>query len=303
MPMDRFFIAPYDKDSGLVKNVKPWLIPDQAYSLLENAYVYRGRVRKRFGSRWLGATQDLTRLRVLVDTSDGAGTSSGIVPAASGAVGQMFSIGQEFFTVNALGNPVVMLDTGSASTKHFNTSTGAFVFTGVAALTPVYWYPALPVMGLLSYEQATTNDEITIAFDTKYSYVYTNGWNRITAESTAGAATWTGTDSQFFWGTSFRGGATYDYDLFVTNFNKNEPNYMRVLSQPLGILTWNNYRPLVSVFAAAVVGPPAKDLVLGIYIDTARIIVPFQGYLLMMNTVESEQIASGGPYTQRAYPF
>lgn len=305
MANDKFFIAPYDKESGLVKNVKPWLIPDEAFSNMENAYVYRGRVRKRFGSEWLDSTQDLTRLRILVDTSDGGGTSSGIVPGASGAIGQMFSIGQEFFTVNALGTPTVMLDTGSASTKQFNTTTGAFVFTGVAALTKVYFYPALPVMGLISYEQATVNDEITVAFDTKYSYIYTVGWDRISAELTPGAATWHGTDSQFFWGASFRGALGFDYDLFVTNFNAAEPNYMRVLfrDQMTNILTWDNYRPLVSVFAAAVVGPPAKDMVLGIYIDTARIIVPFQGYLLMLNTVESEQVTNGGPFMQRAYPF
>ena len=45
---DRFFIAPYDQNSGLQTNVKPWLIPDEAFSELNNAYVFRGRVRKRF---------------------------------------------------------------------------------------------------------------------------------------------------------------------------------------------------------------------------------------------------------------
>ena len=54
MATDRFLIAPIDENSGLQKNVLPWLIPDNAFSEFNNAYVFRGRVRKRFGSRWTG---------------------------------------------------------------------------------------------------------------------------------------------------------------------------------------------------------------------------------------------------------
>ena len=61
---DRFFIAPYEEKSGLQTDHKPWLIPDEAFSELENAYVFRGRVRKRFGSRWLGNSPLVSRLRV-----------------------------------------------------------------------------------------------------------------------------------------------------------------------------------------------------------------------------------------------
>lgn len=40
--------------SGLTQNKKPLLIPDQAWQTLENAYVYRERVRKREGIKHLG---------------------------------------------------------------------------------------------------------------------------------------------------------------------------------------------------------------------------------------------------------
>ena len=97
MAIDRFFIAPYDKNSGLQNDVRPWLIPDQAFSRLNNVYVWRGRVRKRFGSRWLGNTQQETRLRItlanngfLLGVTDGAGNLAGVVPGASGLIGQRF---------------------------------------------------------------------------------------------------------------------------------------------------------------------------------------------------------------------
>ena len=64
MPMDKFFIAPYDKNSGLNTAVRPWLIPDEAFADLTNAYQFRGRVRKRFGGRYQGATWMNSRLRV-----------------------------------------------------------------------------------------------------------------------------------------------------------------------------------------------------------------------------------------------
>ncbi|OGT44288.1 MAG: hypothetical protein A3F13_02660 [Gammaproteobacteria bacterium RIFCSPHIGHO2_12_FULL_40_19] len=47
--------------AGLQTNVKPFMLNDQAFSTLENAYVWRERVKKRVGNRLLG------RLRRVVD--------------------------------------------------------------------------------------------------------------------------------------------------------------------------------------------------------------------------------------------
>lgn len=265
--MDRFFIAPFDNNSGLQRNVKPFMITDQAFQNLNNAYAWRGRIRKRFGSRWLGNTQLLTRLRIKVDTTDGGGTSSGTVPTGSGAVGQMFSIGTNIFTVNVLGTPANLLIDGAASTATFNTTTGVFVFTGVPALTPVYWYPALPVMGMATFfSDLTNNAQPLIAFDTMFAYVYTAGWDRL---GTGAAATWSGNNSQFFWFTTYISSANLPV-LFVTNFNQNEAQYMRYLVS--GTTTWVSFRPQLD-------STPT-------YLDAARILIPFQNRLLAFNTWE-----------------
>ena len=106
-------------NSGLVTALRPWMIQDDAFSQLENAYVFRGRVRKRFGSTLTGSgasssqTAPLnSRVRVLLGSTDGNGDLAPIVPGAKGSIGQMFSIGDEIFTVNDLGTPAIMLTTG-----------------------------------------------------------------------------------------------------------------------------------------------------------------------------------------------
>ena len=144
--MDRFLIAPFQ--SGLETDLKPWLIPDDAFAEMNNAYVFRGRIRKRFGSDYTGsggASGSRARLllpstRVSVGTTNGSGNLSGTVSGGVGLIGQKFSIGGEVFTCVRLGTPGVLATTGTSTTHTFDTSTGAFVFTGAAINSSVYFY-------------------------------------------------------------------------------------------------------------------------------------------------------------------
>ena len=100
------------------------------------------------------------------------------------SIGQSFSIGDIVFTVyNSAGGPQQMLRTdNSVATATYNLTTSDFNITGVALpdTTPVFFYPSFPVMGLLTYEQTSINNEYVIAFDTRYAYKYSpGGWNRI----------------------------------------------------------------------------------------------------------------------------
>lgn len=307
MAQDRFLIAPYDTNSGLQEQVRPWLIPDEAFSELTNAYVFRGRVRKRFGSRFFNPDPLLSRFRVNIGTTDGAGNFAGTTPVDSGAalivtpaIGQMFSIGSEVFTVNALGNPAPMLISGAATLATFDTTTGAVVINGAAAMTTVYYYPALPVMGLRTYDIANVSNEKIIGFDTRFAYEYNNGWERLAAETTPDAAFWIGNDTQFFWTTTWTGTNAADNIFFVTNFNENETNYMRTFDGT----NWDNYRPQVAA------NPPSA---LNIWLEQARILVPFKNRLLALNTWELEDDGINPPtlinyqgrvrWTQLGSPF
>lgn len=263
--MDRFLIAPLN--AGLEKDVEPWLISDNAFAELKNAYNFRGKIRKRFGSTLLqgsaavdpNVAQLLSRLRIQVDTTDGTGAASGTVPGSIFKVGQLFSIGDEIFTVYQTGTPAAMYTTGGGGGT-YNTTTGAYVFNGADLNTAVYFYPAEPVMGLLTYERNNINDEILYAFDTQFAYTYASGWDRL------GTGIWTGDDADFFWGANYKGANTYDNLLFVSNY---------VAADGLKYYdgTWNNLVPVINA---------AGDTV-----ETARIILPFKDRLILLNTVEN----------------
>jgi len=283
MAFDRFLIAPYE--SGLDTSLRPFLIPDDAFAELYNAYVFRGRVRKRFGSFLMGSnavvfntSQLLSRLRIRVDTTNGSGNASGSVPGNIFKRGQLFSIGTEIFTVQATGTPVNMLTTGASVTHTYNTSTGAYVFAGAAANTAVYFYPAEPVMGLSIFENGPVANQPTYGFDTQFAYVFQGGaWQ---AAGTGSLPLWHGSNTDFFWTETFRYEATQESiaAFFVSNFFAVNPNgAVNANDDPIWYLasdtnTWTAFTPTV--------------LTAGNYILTARIIVSFKGRLVLLNTIE-----------------
>lgn len=271
MPYDRFMIAPLN--TGLQNDLKPWLIPEDAFETLNNAYVFRGRIRKRFGSRLMNGatpltTQQLTsRLRINIGTTDGAGNFGPfVVPGTVWKIGQLFSVSTGMFTVFQA-NGAMLATTGSGT---FNTATGTVTITGAAALTSVYFYPTEPVMGLPTYEQRTIAQEKLYAFDTQFAYEFINGgWERL------GTAIWTGDNTNFFWTENYRGILSSDRILWVTNFNSDGT----VAGTDL-IRYWDG-----TVWNAVPFNPQYLTGDNRIY--TARIIIQFKGRLILMNTWES----------------
>jgi len=267
---EKFLIAPYEV--GLQRNMKPWMIPDKSFSELNNAYIYRGYVRKRFGSTGIGGTfgltPELSRLRVKVDTTDGSGnTTPAITTPIAGDIGQMFSIGDEYFTV-VIANGDMLSTSATATTYTFNTATGAFVIQGSLAATDVYWYPTLPVMGFSNYESALINSEPTYAFDTRFAYkIVNNAWEREDGETVPGDALWSGTDADFFWTMTYRGSTPDDNILFVTNYVR--ADQMRYFDGT----NWTSYAP---------------DFIAGgtDTIESCRCILRFKDRLLLFNTLE-----------------
>ena len=262
MAINRFRVGFTDESTGLQTNVKPWLIADNAFSEMQNAYIFRGRVRKRFGSILMGDSQLNSRLRMkLVPAALVITTPENI------AVGQAFSIGDDIFTVTSITAPYpVSLLTTSAVTARL---TAANKVTFSAITTTVYWYPAKPVMGITQFETKPINDEPTYAFDTRFAYEFDEtigGWERLAT----GTDTWTGTDSDFFWTCNYRG-ATSDLTLlWATNYVPAD-----------GIRYWNAVattwtKPTLKF------GALATDTVV-----TARLIISFRTRLLLLNTVEN----------------
>lgn len=303
MRYDRFLIAPIN--TGFQTDLKPWLIPDDAFEELNNAYVFRGRVRKRFGGRLMGTGWDsaltaplFSRFRIQVNTTDGAGVASGTVPGGVCAIGQMFSIGDEIFTVQATGTPVVMLDTGASVTHTYNTSNGAYVFAGAAINTPVWFYPALPVMGLTLYDTGPIDDQPAYGFDTRFAYVFAGGfWQR------SGTAIWHGTDINFFWASNWRGATPGVVVLFVSNFYVvNYNGASNASDDPIWTFDGTTWTAHPGSGANGFFFLPAGGArTSSPFIVTARLVIPFKNRLLLLNTVECDNSGGGGTGTNTNY--
>ena len=292
--MDRFLIAPFQ--TGLQLDIPPWQIMDDAFSGLNNMYVYLGVLKKRFGSQLLG------RLRINLGNTDDAGNIAVTVPGNNQFnIGQQFSIGTELFTVYQTGTPAVMFDTGAATTKTFDTKTGALVIQGAAALTAVYWYPALPVMGLTNYDIGQFNNEPSFAFDTRFAYRFNTAWSQ-SGTYAAGVLipTWHGTNLNFFWADNWRGVTTDLKIMFVTNFQA-AVGAALVTDDPIWSLNNTTWTPLsyapdatqnpgntqpYTVTTTTTDGGGHRSIPTNI-VQTARIVVTFKNRLLLLNTIEN----------------
>ena len=280
MAYDRFLIAPMK--SGLITDVKAWQIPEDAFERLNNAYIHKGIVRKRFGSTLLGPTsadslsdQLLSRLRIKLGTTDINGDLTGTVPGAVFEVGQMFSIDTAIYTVAVVGTPATLLETYATTTATFNTTTGVYTFVGSIPSKDVYFYPAQPVMGITNYEQNNhiTPSNVAFAFDTQFIYKYSGGaWDR------SGTVVLQGDNKDFVWAANWTGRTLDEVAMFISNFNttigtpdaSDDPMYVYRNS------TWAEFRPVFRVLANVADG----------FVTTARIIIPFKNRLLLLGTVE-----------------
>jgi len=264
-----------DFQEGFENDKEPFLLPEKAFSILEDAYVSRGRLRKRFGFNLLGNSPLLSRLRINVGTTAAITGDLGAttMPGNIFKIGQTFSVGTTVFTVTALGNPAVLLSTGAA-TATFDTTTGQLIITGnnENPSTAVFFYPSEPVMGLRTRETTDVNFEQTVAFDTQFAYVNTGtGWNLLgPIPPAAGSALWSGNNFNFFWTTNYRAANAFDNNFYVVNgVAADNIKYIQA-----GGAAWTNLQPTLNT---------AGDT-----LDSCRILLPFKDRLVALNTIEND---------------
>lgn len=305
-----YVIAPFE--SGLMTNMPAWELPDDGLTVLRNAVVYRNRIKKRIGARLLGTPgenpelqQMKSRLRMQIGSTNNDGDRTvTLTPTLYGTPfqrGLAFSIGDVMYTVQDLGTPATLLVSSGTSTGTFNTTTGDLVITGADPLTPVYYYPLKPVMGLTqSYAELETgrpapiNNQPTVAFDTRRAYYYTaNGWEAM-GDPANPVNFWSGGETDFFWAANFEGGQgpRLPNILFATNFNANpfgtplgDDNFIKYWNSDTQ--EWVNYAPYVAPNNV----PPTPGN--SQRIMSARIIVQWYRRLLLFNTIENVDTGSG----------
>jgi hypothetical protein len=136
------------------------------------------------------------------------------------------------------------------------------------------YYPALPVMGILKRDVATTGIDSTVFFDTVYAYQYSNGFQELVP-----GETWTGTNNDFFWAANYQG-ATPDLRYFFTtnnNIDINTTDYDPI--RYYNNSSWIDFKPLITCTTT---------------LWQSLLLIPYYGRLLALNTWEG---LTSGTYT------
>ena len=287
MTFKPLYIRKYEE--GLIQSRPDFILPNDAFPTLFNAYIYREKILKKSGASKLGRLR-----RVFTDVSIGNSGASVwsfnlfalVTPAITETLKQLepgsvtITIGTEDFVDNGLGI-LTNATTGNSGTVNYNT--GAITIThtlgaGVASTATFGYFPTLPVMGINTRELLSITQEETIVFDTKYAYVYEAGEY---VEFIPGT-TWSGGDADFFWSTNYWVQPDGAAKIFwVTNFSGSTGDPIRYTNGS----DWVDFAPTINSSGGK--------------LTQCRAILPFRGSLLAFNTWEGADLATSINYPQR----
>lgn len=292
-----FYIANFEENGGLFQFFQPFLIPEKAFPKLEDAFAYRGTIRRRIGFTFLGRLRRCFTTPITLSTQASAASYTNVdilndasinlratEPNAEIEPGSLdITVGAVSFADNGAG---VLVGTPGTNSGTVNYITGAITLSFSPALGPATnvdvtfcYFPSFPVMGLRTREIPLLNDEQTVAFDTKYAYRFLGtAWEELPALT---PTTWQGTNSDFFWTTNFW--QTVNGDLFwATNFNKSaSPDPIRYYDS----LDWVTFAPQIDASPT--------------YLEQCRALLPYKDRLLAFNTWEGSTLAGAVNFPQR----
>lgn len=276
------------ESGGLTLDRKPPFIPNEAYSELDNAYVWRGRTKKRDGT----VTVDRLTRTFTGESLGNSGASPWTVNIYSALsitpeTNAEIKPGSVEITIATIGTPFVdngagkLTNTTGGNSGTINYMTGDVTLThtagaGQAATIDFMYYPSLPVMGIIKRDSAEIGVEETVYFDTVYAYQFTGG-----NFQQLGTATWTGSITNLFWGANYQGATQADRYFFATNNNITQGNDTPY--DPIRYFDgsmWNDFQPELD----------ATNI-----LYQARVIIPYYGRLLALNTWEGAEDAMSNP--------
>ena len=278
MPYEPKLIAPFQ--TGLQTDVKPWLAPEDAFAELENAFVFRGRVKKKPGFAYSGEDEYQSRLKIKLGTTTSGGFFStsftSLLFASDHFVpGQIFKIGEEIFTIPAFKSSdqsIPLLMSGDATSAVIDKSgvNPVISFSTSHDTKDVYFFPSHPVMGIVTKELKAINVNQPVVFDTHYAYTFDQqvGWTQLGTKRFAG-------DETSFWSTVNFYGDSYEETFFYA-VNGKEENGISYLEE--NSTNWETFKPLIKL----------EEGVSDQLIHSCKIITSFANRLFCLNTFEGK---------------
>lgn len=276
-------------ETGLVKQRPEFLLPDDAYPILENAYVWREKILRKRGTELLGRLRRLLTSQNLGNT-DGSGNFSGNIitilglesnaEIESGSISVDINSGSQTFTEPA--TPDGTLSNGGSGTGTINYATGDITIDTDPDLATVSvdidfnYFPNLPVMGLRQRELNGINVEQLIAFDTTYAYNFSSGFQEFLS-----GTTWSGSDSNFFWSTNYWVDNANRKLFWVTNNSGSSGDPIRYTNG----VSWADFEPEIDAS--------------GNKLTQCLALLPFRGRLVAFNTLEGATLGTSTRQRQR----
>lgn len=273
--------------SGLIQSREEFILPDDAYPVLENAYVWRERIKRRQGLETLGRFSRNLSSQALGNL-DGSGNFSGNIRSILSlqATSQLkigtltLTDGTNNYTDNGFG----VLTGSPAGSGTINYTTMAITITGGdpagSLLAAFSYFPGLPAMGLRNRELSSINVEQTIGFDTVYAYRFTGGnWQEFIP-----GTTWTGTNFNFFWSTNYWVDSSNNKLFWVTNFSGTTGDPIRYTNGA----TWTDFGPTASPTTGQIDNASPNPN----FLTQCLCLLPFRGRLVAFNTYEGNTLAT-----------
>jgi hypothetical protein len=300
--------------AGLVQERENFLLPNDAYPVLQNAYVWRERILRKQGYQLLGRLQrDLTG-QSLGNTSAGLTlnyadvlTTMGITESTATIIpGSVFIAagGADAFSFTDQGDGTfTATGKGVASGSFINYATGQVRLVFNPALVggdPVFinvsYYPGLPVMGINIRELQNSSIAQTVFFDQKYAYIFnasTGVFQEFIPGTTWNAHNGTVSATDFFWSTNYW---VSDLTNFTTANQKlfwvtNNTGQFGASADPIRITdgtTWLDFSP-----------PNYGRIDATNFLVQCLAFLPFRGRMLAFNTWEGPNYASAQNYSNR----
>ncbi len=223
-------VGPIDK--GFRNDRTAFVIDNDSFPTLINAYQWRGRLRRKRGTSTLGRLQRTITVSFVLNLNAGQSanlitalslqTNSTIVPGSIDLVGS--TDGTTYTDPSKNGILLAIGGTGTGGTINYASGLITITAGGGQTMTgTIAYYPDLPVMGERDFTEGETQFPGTIAFDTTYSYnvstafpytiydvsFYKNPGSATypgyIQKATDTPLTWNGQDYQQFWSTNYQG--------------------------------------------------------------------------------------------------
>jgi hypothetical protein len=275
-------------ETGLVQNREEFILPNDAYPILENAFVWRERIKRKQGYELLGRLRRVYTLSAIGVSGASPWTFNLFTSVAPPILesAREIEVGSVIINIGATqlidqGDGTLATSPVSGVTGVINYISGVITITGnaggVATTATFNYFPGLPVMGLRSRELDNINNEQLVAFDTVYAYKFgASGW-----EEFIPGTIWSGNDSDFFWSTNYWVGDNDNKIFWVTNFSGPTKDPMRYTNGT----AWVDFAPTIDS--------------VGNKLNQCLAMLPFRGRLVTFNTWEGMNLAASVQQRQR----